>query len=158
MMDGGGHDGAAVFLVRGRRAGVNKVCRSITGVWGCVSRTQFGQRRGGGWSSTVGRLGFLPALMAARRSASWDAGGWWGSSRGASTDWCGAVGAFGWGETALYRRVNRRPSGGGAGSSPALWGMMVGCGEMKLEGLGSTSESLRCSSSAGLGFGGSEDS
>jgi hypothetical protein len=33
---------------------------------------------------------------------------------------------------------------------------MVGRGEMKLEGLGSTSESLRCSSSAGLGFGGSE--
>jgi hypothetical protein len=47
-------------------------------------------------------------------------------------------------------------SGGGAESSPALWGMMVGRGEMKLEGLGSTSESLQCSSSAGLGFEGSE--
>jgi hypothetical protein len=157
MMDGGGRDGAVVFPVRGRRTGVNKARRSITGVWGCVSRTQFGRRRGGGWSSTVGRLGFLPAAMAARRSASWDAGGWRGSSRGASIDWCGAVGAFGGGETALYRRVDRRPSGGGAGSSPALWGMMVGHGEMKLEGLGSTSELLRCASSARLGFGGSED-
>jgi hypothetical protein len=26
---------------------------SIAGVWGCVSHTQFGRRRGGGWSSTV---------------------------------------------------------------------------------------------------------
>jgi hypothetical protein len=105
----------------------------------------------------VGRLGFLLAAMAVQRPASWDAGGWWGSSRGASTDWCGAVGAFSGGEMALYRRVDRRPSGGGAGSSPALSGMMVGRGEMKLEGLGSTSESLWCSSSAGLGFRGNED-
>jgi hypothetical protein len=94
--------------------------------------------------------------MAARRSTSWDAGEWWGSSRGASTGWCGAVGALGGSETALYRRVDGRPSGSGARSSPTLWGMMVGHGEMKLEGLGSTSESQQCSSSAGLGFRGSK--
>jgi hypothetical protein len=69
---------------------------------------------------TVGRLEFLPAAMAARRSASWDVGGWRGSSRGASIRWCGAVGAFGGDGTALYRRVDGNPSGGGAGSSPAL--------------------------------------
>jgi hypothetical protein len=77
----------------------------------------------------------------AQRSASWDAGEWRGSSRGASTGWCGAVGALGGSETALYRRVDGRPSGSGARSSPTLWGMMVERGEMKLEGLGSTSES-----------------
>jgi hypothetical protein len=54
----------------------------------------------------VGRLEFLPAAMAARRSAGWDAEGWRGSSRGASIDWCGAAGALGRGEGALYRRVD----------------------------------------------------
>jgi hypothetical protein len=54
----------------------------------------------------VGRLGFLPAAMAAQRSAGWDARGWRGSSRGASTGWCGAAGALGRGEGALYRRVD----------------------------------------------------
>jgi hypothetical protein len=54
----------------------------------------------------VGRLGFSPAAMAARHSAGWDAGGWRGSSRGASTGRCGAAGAPGWGQEALYRRVD----------------------------------------------------
>jgi hypothetical protein len=44
--------------------------------------------------------------MAARRSAGWDGGGWRESSRGASTGWCGNVGALGRGEEALYRRVD----------------------------------------------------
>jgi hypothetical protein len=44
--------------------------------------------------------------MAARRYAGWDAGGWRESSRGASTGWCGAVGALGRGEEALYRLVD----------------------------------------------------
>jgi hypothetical protein len=105
-MDGGGRDGAAAFSARGQRTGMNKARRSITGVWGCISRTQFGQRRGGGWWSTAGRLGFLTAAMAARRSIGWDAGGWQGSSRGAFTGWCGAAGALGRVEEALYRRVD----------------------------------------------------
>jgi hypothetical protein len=49
----------------------------------------------------VGRLGFLPAVMAAWRSASWDARGWREGSRGASTGWCGAAGARGRGQGAL---------------------------------------------------------
>jgi hypothetical protein len=48
----------------------------------------------------------LTAAMAARRSAGWDAGGWQGSSQGASTGWCGAAGALGRGEEALYRQVD----------------------------------------------------
>jgi hypothetical protein len=47
-----------------------------------------------------------------------------------------------------------RPSGGGALSSSALWEMMFGCGRMKLDGLGSTSGSRRCSNSTGSGLGG----
>jgi hypothetical protein len=39
---------------------------------------------------------------------------------------------------------------------PALWGKMVGRGGVKLEGPGSTSESLRCFSNTRLGLGGSE--
>jgi hypothetical protein len=68
----------------------------------------------------VGRLGSLPAVMAARRSASWGVGGWRGSSREASTRWCGAVGAIGRGGEALYRWVDGRPSDDGARSSSAL--------------------------------------
>jgi hypothetical protein len=48
-----------------------------------------------------------------------------------------------------------RPSGGRALSSPALWKMLFGRGRMKLDGLGSTSGSRRCSSSTGSGLGGS---
>jgi hypothetical protein len=44
--------------------------------------------------------------MATQRSAGWDAGGWWGSSRGASTGWCGAAGALGQDEEALYQWVD----------------------------------------------------
>jgi hypothetical protein len=44
--------------------------------------------------------------MAARRSVGWDAGGWRGSSLGASTGRCGAAGAPSWGQEALYRRVD----------------------------------------------------
>jgi hypothetical protein len=54
----------------------------------------------------VGRLEFSPAAMATQRSAGWDAGGWRGSSRGASTGWCGAAGALGWGDEALYQWVD----------------------------------------------------
>jgi hypothetical protein len=89
----------------------------------------------------VGRLGFLPAAMAARRSASWDAGGWRGSSRGASTCWCGAVDAFGGDGEVLYRRVDGRPNGGGVGSSPTLWGMVLRCEKPKLARLRSSSGS-----------------
>jgi hypothetical protein len=82
----------------------------------------------------MGRLGFSPAAMAAWRSTGWDAGRWPGSSRGASTGQCGAVGALGRDEKVLYRRVNRRPSGGGAWSSPALRKMRFECVRMKLDG------------------------
>jgi hypothetical protein len=44
--------------------------------------------------------------MAARRSAGWGAGGWRESSRGASIGQCGAVGALGRGEEALYQWVD----------------------------------------------------
>jgi hypothetical protein len=47
-----------------------------------------------------------------------------------------------------------RPSGGGALSSPALRKTMFGCGRMKLDGMGSTSGSRRCSNSTGSGLGG----
>jgi hypothetical protein len=47
-----------------------------------------------------------------------------------------------------------RPSGGGTLSSPGLWETMFGCGRMKLDGLGSTSGSRRCSNSTGSGLGG----
>jgi hypothetical protein len=47
-----------------------------------------------------------------------------------------------------------RPSGGRALSSPALREMMFGCGRMKLDGLGSTSGSRRCSNSIRSGLGG----
>jgi hypothetical protein len=45
-----------------------------------------------------------------------------------------------------------RPSGHGALSSPALRETMFGCGRMKLDGLGSTSGSRRCSNSTGSGL------
>jgi hypothetical protein len=93
MRDGGGRDGAAVFPMRGRRTWADRARMSFTGVRGCFPRAQFGQRWVRRWRSTVGWLGFLPVAMAARRSASWDAGGWRRSSRGASTGWCGAAGA-----------------------------------------------------------------
>jgi hypothetical protein len=51
--DGGGRGGASVFPPRGRRTWTEEARISIMGVWGCVSRTQFGRRRGGRWSSTV---------------------------------------------------------------------------------------------------------
>jgi hypothetical protein len=51
----------------------------------------------------VGRLAFS---LAARRSTGWDAGGWRGSSRGASTGRCGAAGAPGWSQEALYEWVD----------------------------------------------------
>jgi hypothetical protein len=54
----------------------------------------------------------------------------------------------------LYRRFNGRPSGGGAWSSPALRGMVLGCGKTKLEGLRSTSGSQWSSGCTGSGFGG----
>jgi hypothetical protein len=73
--------------------------------------------------------------MAAWRSAGWDAGGRRESSQGASIGRCGAVGAFGGGETALYRRVDGRPSGSGAWSSPALQKMRFECVSTKLDGL-----------------------
>jgi hypothetical protein len=47
-----------------------------------------------------------------------------------------------------------RPSGGGVLSSLVLWEMTFGCGRMKLDGLGSTSWSRRCSNSTGSGLGG----
>jgi hypothetical protein len=37
MMDHGGRDGVLAVPVRGRRTGMNKAHRSITGVWGCFS-------------------------------------------------------------------------------------------------------------------------
>jgi hypothetical protein len=153
-MDGGGRDDATVFLVRGRRTGMNKARINFMRVRGCFSRAQFGRRRVRRWRSTVGRLGFLPAAMAAWRSVSWDAGGWRGSSRGASIDWCGAVGAFGGGGTAMCWRVDRRPSGGRAGSSPVLWGTALRCEKTELGGSMSCRESRWCSRSTGSGSGG----
>jgi hypothetical protein len=132
----------------------DRVRMSFAGVRGCFPHAQFGRRRVRRWRSTVGRLGFLPAAMAAWHSASWDARGWRGSSRGASTDWYGAVGAFGGGGTALCRRVDRRPSGGGAGSSPALWETTFGSEKTELGGSMSYRESWWCSRSIGSGSGG----
>jgi hypothetical protein len=105
------------------------------------------------WSETGRRVvlddgvdvGLLPAVRAARCSTGWGVGGWQGSSRRASTRWCGAVGAFGGDGTALYQWVDGKASGGGAGSSPALWGMSLGCKKMKLGGSMSCRESRWCS-------------
>jgi hypothetical protein len=80
MRDGGGRGGASSFPARGQRTWVDRACMSFAGVRGCFARAQFGRRWVRRWRSTVGRLGFLPAAMAARRSVSWDAGGWRGSS------------------------------------------------------------------------------
>jgi hypothetical protein len=89
-----------------------------------------------------------------RRSASWNAGGWRGSSRGASTRWCGAVDAFGRDGEVLDRRVDGRLNGGGAGSSPMLWGMVLRSEKPKLAELRSTNGSRQCSGSTGLEPGG----
>jgi hypothetical protein len=51
--DGGGRGGASAFPARGRRTWIEEARMSIVGVWGCVSRTQFGWRQGGRWSSMV---------------------------------------------------------------------------------------------------------
>jgi hypothetical protein len=149
MRDGGGRGGASSFPTRGRRTWADRAHMSFAGVRGCFPPAQFGRRRVRRWRSIVGQLRFLPAAMVARCSASWDAGGWRGSSRGASTDWCGAIGAFRGGETALCRRVDRRPSGGGAGSSLALWGTTLGCEKTELGGSMSCRESRWCSRSTG---------
>jgi hypothetical protein len=45
-----------------------------------------------------------------------------------------------------------RPSGGRSLSLPALWETMLGCGRVKLDGLGSTSVLLWCCRSIGLGL------
>jgi hypothetical protein len=69
-----------------------------------------------------------------------------------------AVCALDWGWGAVVVAVDdgqeRRRNEG----LPALWGRMVRRGEVKLEGPGSNSGSLRCFSNTGLGLEGSEGS
>jgi hypothetical protein len=83
-MNGGGRDGAHTFPVRGRRTGMEgarKLCGSAGMLLQYLIGPEMGQREviDGG---------------AARVLTGGDGEGWRGSSRGASTGWCGAVGEW----------------------------------------------------------------